>query len=123
MTGKRTISVILAAAAVLVPGIALAHGADVAVKVTRHVEVELGVIVAATYHSGRPMAGAQVTVKAPGAPDEPWLVGESDAEGRFEFAPPADRPGTWDVQVAYHGHGGRVSVEIAGVGEETGSRW
>jgi len=121
MTGKRTISVIVAAAAVLVPGIALAHGADVAATVTRHVEVELGVIVAATYHSGHPMAGAQVTVMAPGAPDEPWLVGECDAEGRFEFAPPTDRPGTWDVQVAYHGHGGRVSVEIAGGGEETGS--
>ncbi|MGB9359721.1 MAG: hypothetical protein WCC01_14310, partial [Acidimicrobiia bacterium] len=66
MTGKRGISVILAAAAVLVPGIALAHGADVAVKVTRQVEVELGAMVEATYHSGRPMAGAQVTVKAPG---------------------------------------------------------
>ena len=121
MTVRGTTWVILAALAVLVPRVGLAHGADVAARVTRQVAVELAVVVEATYHSGRPMAGAQVTVLAPGAPDEPWLVGQCDADGRFEFAPPVDRPGTWEVLVAHQGHGGRVSVEVAGEGEETGS--
>jgi nickel transport protein len=111
----------VAAAAVLVPRGGLAHGADVKAAVTRQVEVELAVVVEATYHSGRPMAGAQVTVMAPDAPDQPWLVGECDADGRFEFAPPVDRPGTWEVLVAHHGHGGRVSIDVAGEGERAGS--
>jgi nickel transport protein len=121
MALRGEVLAILAAVAVLVPRVGLGHGADVAATVTRHVEVELAVAVEATYHSGRPMAGARVTVMAPGAPDEPWLVGQCDADGRFEFAPPVDRPGTWDVLVAHQGHGGRVSVEIGGEGKETAS--
>jgi nickel transport protein len=109
--------VIAAAVAVLTPSVALAHGSNVAATVTRQVTVELIVAVEATYHSGRPMAGALVTVLAPGSPDEPWLTGECDAEGRFEFSPPVDRPGTWEVVVFSQGHGGRVSVDIAGEGE------
>jgi nickel transport protein len=121
MRWKEAMLVIATAVAVLVPRIGLAHGADVTAAVTRHVAVELGVAVHATYHSGRPMAGARVTVTAPGAPDEPWLVGECDAEGRFEFAPPVDRPGTWEVLVTHHGHGGRLSIDVVGEGEEAGS--
>jgi nickel transport protein len=113
--------VIAAAVVVLAPSVALGHGSNVAATVTRQVSVELTVAVEATYQSGRPMAGALVTVLAPGSPDEPWVMGECDAEGRFEFAPPVDRPGTWEVVVVSQGHGGRVSVEIAGEGEESAS--
>ena len=121
MSWRGTRWVILVAAAALVPSVGLTHGSNVAATVTRQVAVELTVAVEATYHSGRPMAGALVTVLAPRSPDEPWLKGECDAEGRFEFAPPVDRPGTWEVAVVSQGHGGRVSVEIAGEGEEPGS--
>ncbi len=96
-----------------VPTVGIAHGTDVVATLTRRVEVELAMVVEASYHSGRPMAGAQVTVLAPGAPEVPWLVGECDGDGRFEFAPPADRPGVWTVRVAHRGHGGQVSVELA----------
>ena len=88
MRWRGTRWVIMAAAAALVPSVGLTHGSNVAATMTRQVSVELTVAVEATYHSGRPMAGAQVTVLAPGSPDEPWLKGECDAEGRFEFAPP-----------------------------------
>jgi nickel transport protein len=121
MIWRGNLWVIAAALTVVVPRIGLAHGSDVVATVTRQVEVELDVAVAATYHSGRPMAGAQVTVMAPGEADEPWLVGECDSDGRFDFTPPVDRPGTWEVLVAHHGHGGRVSVAIAEEGEQTGS--
>ncbi|MEE4273359.1 MAG: hypothetical protein V2I67_16915 [Thermoanaerobaculales bacterium] len=121
MNLRGTTWIFLVALAVLVPTVGFAHGADVAATVTRQVEVELAVVVEATYHAGRPMAGAQVTVMAPGAPDEPWLVGQCDADGRFEFAPPVDHPGTWEVLVTHHGHGGRVSVELTGEGEEAGT--
>lgn len=112
---------IMAAVAALAPSVGLAHGTNVAATVTRQVTVELTVAVEATYHSGRPMAGALVTVMAPGSPDEAWLMGECDAEGRFEFAPPVDRPGTWEVLVFSQGHGGRVSVDVAGEGKDAGS--
>lgn len=109
-----------AAAVMLAPSVAAAHGTDVVATVTRQVEVDLSVVVEATFHSGRPMAGAQVTVHAPGEPEAPWLVGTCDHEGRFEFAPPVDRPGVWEVRVAHHGHGGQVDVEVPATGEETG---
>lgn len=121
MRMNGVLGAVLAVVAVLVPGLAAAHGADVVATVTRQVEVELTVAVEATYHSGRPMAGAQVTVFAPGAAEEPWLVGECDETGRFEFTPSVERTGVWDVRVVHHGHGGRVSVEVAGEGEEAGS--
>ena len=121
MSWRRTAWVIVAAVAAFKPSVGLAHGSDVVATVTRQVKVELSVAVEATYGSGRPMAGAQVTVMAPGSPNEPWLVGECDAEGRFEFAPPVDRPGTWEVLVAYQGHGGRVAVDVTGEGENAGS--
>jgi nickel transport protein len=121
MRTRGALGAVLAVVAVVVPGLAGAHGADVVATVTRQVEVELAVVVEATYHSGRPMAGAQVTVFAPGASDEPWLVGECDGTGRFEFSPPVDLSGAWDVRVVHHGHGGRVAVEVAGEGEEAGS--
>jgi nickel transport protein len=120
MSWRRIGWVIAAAAAVLAPSVGMAHGSNVAATVTRQVTVDVTVAVEANYHSGRPMAGALVTVLAPGSPDEPWMMGECDAEGRFEFAPPVDRPGTWEVLVYSQGHGGRVSVEIADEGQEPG---
>jgi nickel transport protein len=110
----------LVVVAALVPDLVVAHGADVVVTVSRKVEVKLTVVVEATFHSGRPMAGAQVTVFAPDAPEQPWLVGECDEGGRFEFAPPSDRTGKWDIRVMQRGHGGRVAVEVTGEGEAAG---
>ncbi len=67
----------------------------------------------ATYDTGAPMAGAQVTVFAPDAPAEAWSRGVTDAHGRYLFAPDPDRPGRWTVQVRQAGHGAVTHVEIA----------
>lgn len=120
MTASETRWVVAAMVLILVPSSGAAHGTDLVATVTRRMEVELSVVVEATYHSGRPLAGAQVTVHAPGGPEAPWLAGACDEEGRFQFTPPADRPGVWEVRVVHHGHGGRVAVELPATTEGTG---
>jgi nickel transport protein len=97
-------------------GAAFAHGAKIEYTVGMAVEIQ------ATYDTGEPMAGGQVTVYAPDDPSTPWLTGVCDEEGRFAFAPDPDKPGTWDVQVRQAGHGDIVHIEIgAGAATSGGS--
>jgi len=85
---------------------AWAHGAKIEYTVNMTVEI------VATYDTGSPMAGGQVTVYAPDDPATPWLEGVCDEEGRFVFTPDPTKPGTWDVQVRQAGHGDMVHIPI-----------
>jgi nickel transport protein len=99
-------------ALVLAPSPAGAHGAQVEAVVVRNVEVSHRVDVRATYHSGRPMAGAGVSVFAPGDAESPWQTGACDDRGGFSFVPPPEMGGEWVVQVVHQGHGGVVTIGI-----------
>lgn len=66
--------------------------------------------VQARYDTGEPMAGAQVTVFAPGDPQTPWLTGQTDPQGRFWFRP--DGEGSWQVRIRQAGHGGIVTIPV-----------
>jgi nickel transport protein len=100
---------------VTLAGTVYAHGAEI--EYTLNTAVEL----VATYDTGEPMAGGQVTVYAPDDPATPWLTGECDEEGRFIFTPDPSKPGTWDVQVRQAGHGDIVHIAIGeGVGGSGG---
>jgi nickel transport protein len=81
-------------------------------EVVRNVEVSHRVDVRATYHSGRPMAGAGVSVFAPGDAETPWLTGACDDSGGFSFEPPPEMSGEWVVRVVHQGHGGVVTIGI-----------
>ena len=85
---------------------AAAHGARVEYKTSMAVEIH------ATYDTGEPMGGGQVTVYAPDDPSTPWLTGVCDEDGRFTFTPDPSKPGTWDVQVRQSGHGDMVHIPI-----------
>ncbi len=87
-------------------GAAFAHGAKIEYTISMAVEIR------ATYDTGEPLAGGQVTVYAPDDLSTPWLTGVCDEEGRFTFTPDASRPGTWDVQVRQSGHGDIVHIPI-----------
>lgn len=87
-------------------GTAFAHGAKIEYTLSTAVEL------VATYDTGEPLAGGQVTVYAPDDPTTPWLTGVCDDEGRFVFTPDPDKPGTWDVQVRQAGHGDIVHIPI-----------
>ena len=91
-------------------GAAFAHGAKIEYTISMAVEIR------ATYDTGEPLAGGQVTVYAPDDLSTPWLTGVCDEEGRFTFAPDPAESGTWDVQVRQAGHGDIVHIPI---GENT----
>ncbi len=85
---------------------AFAHGVKIDYTINVAVEIQ------ATYDTGKPMAGGQVTVYAPDDLSTPWLEGVCDDEGRFTFTPDPAIPGIWDVQVRQAGHGDIVHIPI-----------
>lgn len=66
--------------------------------------------VKASYSSGQPMASAQVVVYSPQKPGEPWITGQTNEQGEFEFQPDTD--GNWEVVIRQAGHGTTVSVPV-----------
>ena len=90
----------------LSPTTAQAHGTTISYSMGLIVEVQ------ATFDSGEPMAAAQVNVFAPDDPENPWLTGVTDDEGRFVFKPDPAIPGDWDVQVRQAGHGDIIQIPI-----------
>jgi nickel transport protein len=113
---KRKLSLPLALLLVLgLATTAYAHGAKIEYTVHTTVEIQ------ATYDSGEPMDGGQVTVYAPNDPSTPWLTSVCDQEGRFSFTPDPAIPGTWDVQVRQAGHGDIIHISIGEDGATSGS--
>lgn len=91
----RRCSLLLALA---LPASALAHGAELTATPVQ------AIALVARFDTGEPMAGAQVQAFAPDAPQTPIALGQTDAQGQFQFVPdPA--PGRWTVQVRAAGHG------------------
>jgi nickel transport protein len=112
----KTVLLLVSVLLLSTAGATFAHGAKIEYTVGMAVEIQ------ATYDTGAPMAGGQVTVYAPDDPSTPWLTGVCDEEGRFVFAPDPEKPGTWDVQVRQAGHGDIVHIEIgAGAATSGGS--
>lgn len=112
MSCRPVLRSFVALAIVLAPAVAGAHGALVEAEVVQNVAVSCRVDVRATYHSGRPMAGAGVNVYAPGDAESPWLTGVCDDSGNFSFEPPPEMSGEWLVRVVHQGHGGVVTINI-----------
>ncbi|NJK81724.1 MAG: carboxypeptidase regulatory-like domain-containing protein, partial [Chloroflexaceae bacterium] len=103
----RLVLLALWGALLLMPaGASYAHGVSV-----EHT-LETVIALAATYDSGEPMAGAQVTVYAPNDPTTAWHTGTCDEMGRYRFAPDPALPGTWTIQVRQAGHGKTIYVEV-----------
>ncbi len=66
--------------------------------------------VQASYSSGQPMASAQVVVYSPQNPSDPWITGQTNEQGEFEFNP--DSEGNWEVVIRQAGHGTTVNVPV-----------
>ncbi len=95
---------------------AYAHGTAIEVLPT-------AVEIRATFDDGEPMPNAQVLIYSPSDPETPWQKGETDAEGKYLFAPEAENPGDWEVTVRKAGHGGTTTfaVDNEGVQSITGA--
>ena len=87
-------------------GDVLAHGARITYQETRGIEIT------AIYDQGDPMTNAQVVIYSPADPANPWLKGETDAQGHFSFVPDFNQVGNWDVKVRQAGHGASISIPI-----------
>lgn len=117
MIGRwATLCSLFVIAALILPVTAYAHGADIEYTVNTEVEI------VATYDTGTPMDGGQVTIYAPGA-SELWSdpgSGTCDAEGKYSFIPDSDMPGLWRVQVSLAGHGDVVYIDVTAGGSGGG---
>ncbi|MEL6493521.1 MAG: carboxypeptidase regulatory-like domain-containing protein [Cyanobacteria bacterium J06623_7] len=91
-----------------IPEKTLAHGAKIQYRQTSAIAIQ------AKYDDGTPMANAQVVIYAPSDRTNPWLKGETDAEGNFSFIPDTEphNIGNWDVKVRQSGHGNITSIPI-----------
>lgn len=98
-----------------IPTQAWAHSVETNYALDAAVKTRLQV--QSTFSTGEPFAGATVRVYAPGQPDQPWWEGTMDDQGQFSFAPDANRPGNWEVEIGEDGHADylRVPVTEAGV--------
>lgn len=97
-----------AAALVLTPGVALAHGAHIQSRLADAIEIR------ATYDTGEPMSDAQVQVFAPHEPQTPVITSATDEEGKFVFVPAT--PGSWEVSVRQAGHGDIAVIPVTEAG-------
>jgi len=88
------------------PVMAFAHGVKIVSQTKTTIEIT------ATYDTGEPISGGQVTIYAPDNPSVPWSTGKCDEKGRFTFTPDPSKPGTWDVQVRHAGHGGMIHIPV-----------
>ena len=61
---------------------------------------------------GKPLAGAEVRVFAPGAPNTPVATGRTDAAGKFVFD--ADRDGTWSAEARTSKEIARIMIRVGG---------
>jgi hypothetical protein len=61
---------------------------------------------------GKPMAGAEVRVFAPGEPGRTALTGRTGANGKFVFE--ADRDGLWSAEAASTDYVARVMIRVGG---------
>jgi hypothetical protein len=59
---------------------------------------------------GKPMAGAEVRVFAPGEPNTPVETGRSDAAGKFVFE--ADRDGMWSAEARTPDQIARIMIRV-----------
>lgn len=87
-------------------GAALAHD-------TRHVLVDAeGAVAVELYYTDTTlMRFAAIQVFAPDDPDQPFLFGRSDDNGRFAFLP--DRPGVWRLRAeGEDGHVHTADIEV-----------
>jgi nickel transport protein len=64
------------------------------------------------FSNGEPFQDATVQIFSPDNPEEPWLEGKTDAEGKFSFAPDTQLPGNWEVMIKEKGHGDILTVPV-----------
>jgi hypothetical protein len=68
---------------------------------------------------GKPMAGAEVRVFAPGRPGRPVETGKTDKDGKFSFE--ADEDGLWSAEARTGDEVARVTIRVGAGSEREGT--
>ncbi len=102
-----------------------AHGSDLGVTIDG-----TSVTIQANFDDGSAMETAQIVVFSPQDPEEAWLSGLADSDGRFSFDIDPTIEGRWSVQARQAGHGEFAYLQVASDGTVTvddgtrsGLRW
>mgnify|MGYP001796226736 CR=1 FL=1 len=87
-------------------GRVLAHGVQTDYLLSNQLQLQT------TFSNGQPLKGAKVSVYAPNNPTQPWMQGQTDADGRFAFKPDRSIVGDWEVTIMQQGHGDILTVPV-----------
>ena len=114
MTRSPLPAALLAAAAVLLaPGIARAHGIQSSLERFGGLSAQLE----SSFSSGVPASDAEVRLVPPGG-GQPIALGHTDSQGRLSFRLPAQASPDWEIQVdAGPGHRDYLEVPPASAGK------
>ncbi len=100
--------------AIFITSISEAHGTSIELTINEdRVEIH------ALFDTGEPMSNAQITVYAADNPQEAWLSGEADAEGRYSFAVDSSISGLWGISVRKASHGELLYFDVTPNGRIT----
>jgi nickel transport protein len=77
-----------------------------------------GLELQSTYSSGESVQYAQVEVYAPNNLSEPWMVGTTDDQGRFNFIPDPSLTGDWEIAILQDGHEDYLTIPVQDNGIE-----
>ena len=72
--------------------------------------------ITATYSTGEPVPQTPIVVYAPNDPSKPWMIGATDAEGKFAFQPDGQIQGEWEVKIGEGDHSDLLSVPVSAQG-------
>lgn len=84
----------------------LAHGVEASFQSVEAISI------VAHFDSGKPFSNGQVVVYAPNDPQNPYLQGVTDENGKFVFQPDRTITGSWTVRVRGAGHGTIINIPI-----------
>ena len=106
---KRFAAVLVCALfASLLPEVAQAHS----VQTDYLLGPDSGLSLDVTYSTGDPVSTAPVKIYSPDNPNEPWLEGTTDENGKFSFAPDSEKQGEWTVEIGEFDHADILSVPV-----------
>ena len=85
---------------------------------TRLEATQQGLEIQSTFSTEEPVQEAEVSVYAPNNPDEPWMVGYTDEEGKFSFIPDTSIEGDWEIAIIQEGHEDYLTIPVGEQGIE-----
>lgn len=107
----------------LLPSIARAHAITTDYRLltgtgTGGAEQSTQLEIQSTFSETESFPNAPVVVYSPENPDQPWMTGTTDENGKFAFEPEPGVTGTWSVEIGEDSHWDQLNVPVGDRGIE-----